>query len=123
MSSGGVTVDGLATLVRTLDAAGEELGDFTEPHREATGLIGARASSLAPRRSGALAAGHRTDARAGVGSVYNTRDYAAPIHWGWPRRGIRAQPWLSDAATRTESEWIDAYRKHVQGVLDTVKGD
>lgn len=123
MSSGGVTVDGLATLTRSLDAAGTELVDMTRPHGEATSLIGSRASSTAPRRSGALAAGHRTDARKAAGFVYNTSPYAAPIHWGWPARRIKAQPWLSETATGTEAQWIDYYREHAQRVLDDVKGD
>jgi hypothetical protein len=48
--------------------------------------------------------------------------YAPPIHWGWPARNIAAQPFVSQAAQATESQWLPVYLHDVQQALDRVKG-
>jgi hypothetical protein len=45
-----------------------------------------------------------------------------PIHWGWPRRGIAAQPWLSEAATSTEDRWQGVYLAEVEKILQQIEG-
>ncbi len=56
--------------------------------------------------------------RAGKKSV----PYAGVIHWGWPRKNIVAQPWLTEAAASTESTWVDAYTEAVDEILETIEG-
>lgn len=120
MATGGVSIDGLTQLVSSLDRASEELVDFTEPHRDAMRVLVSAAVPNTPRRSGALAAGHRIDATPTTGAVVNDRVYAGPIHWGWPARGIRAQSWLTDTATRLESKLIKPYEDHVDSVVGRI---
>lgn len=122
MSGAGVSMDGGAAFLSSMRDARTQLQDLTQPHSDATSLVAGRAAATAPRVSGALAAGHRTSARPDVGWVYNTEPHAGPIHWGWPARHIKAQPWASMAATSTEQRWVDAYQQHAQRTLDAVKG-
>lgn len=122
MSSAGVRADGLTQLVSSLEAASEQLQDFTQPHREATSFLAGAAAVNTPRRSGALAAGHRADASPKVGTVANDRVYAGPIHWGWPARNIRAQPWLTDTLTRSQEQVVAPYAEHVQRTINTIRG-
>jgi hypothetical protein len=48
--------------------------------------------------------------------------YAGPIHWGWPSRGIAAQPFVSDAAVRTETVWLPIYAAELQRLADRAGG-
>lgn len=48
--------------------------------------------------------------------------YAGPIHWGWPARNIRPQPFLTLAAQATESEWLPEYERHMLDAIKQVKG-
>jgi hypothetical protein len=56
-------------------------------------LVEAQANS--PKRTGRLAASHQALAADGQRvRIVATAPYAAAIHWGYPRHGIRRQPWL-----------------------------
>jgi hypothetical protein len=44
------------------------------------------------------------------------------VHWGWPARGITAQPFVSDAAVDTEPAWRPLYERDLQNALDKVGG-
>lgn len=84
-----------------------------------------------PRKPGRLKASVRPTATARAGVVKaggSTLPYAGPVHWGWPRTpgrqgsGIRAQPWLANAAKATEPEWTRAYERKVHDVINSVRG-
>jgi hypothetical protein len=121
-----VEVRGGRELRRTLKAAGDDLSDLKDANQRVGNVVVARATSLAPRRSGALAGAMRATraatsvtVKAGGARV----PYAGPIHWGWPARGITAQPFLSDAATGTESTWVPIYESELDRIIERVKGD
>lgn len=121
----GIRVEGLNMLVRTMRKAGKDLDDLKDAHAKAGAIVANYAADIAPRRSGKLAGSiraakqvRRARVQAGRASV----PYAAPIHWGWPRRGIEANPFLSHAAQATEPTWRPAYERAVQEALDKVKG-
>ena len=48
--------------------------------------------------------------------------YAGPIHWGWPARNIKAQPFVVEAAQATEAEWVAMYEAEVDRILERVEG-
>lgn len=118
-------MEGLNTLVRTLNRAAVDVSDLKDAHQNAARIVASAAQASAPRRSGALASsvrGARQVRRARV-SVGGARvPYAAPIHWGWPARGIAANPFVSEAAQDTESRWREQYEKDVNDALAKVKG-
>lgn len=125
MSYNGVQVYGLRNLKRTMRQAGVDVKQLSKINREAASFV-ANASRLpAPKRSGRLAASIRAGATQKAGVVRAGRKslpYANPIHWGWFRRGIRPQPWLSNTAQATESGWRPLYEQHMNDVIDQVKG-
>lgn len=78
-----------------------------------------------PRSGGRLKASIRPGAttKAGVVKAGSSRvPYAGPIHWGWPRRNIKAQPFLTTAAKATEPVWMAEYKRHMEEAIDQVKG-
>jgi hypothetical protein len=120
-----VEVEGAARLRRTLRAAGSDLEDLKAAHRSASQIVADAAADAAPVRSGLLrdtvrASGTKTAGivRAGFARV----PYAGPIHWGWPARGIRANPFISDAARATEGRWLGEYQSHVDALLADIRG-
>jgi hypothetical protein len=121
----GVRVEGARELRRTLKRAGVSVEDLKDAHAAAGNIVAAAGRGSAPNRSGRLAGTVRASraaasatVRAGGGRV----PYAGVIHWGWPGHHITAQPWLSEAATRTEPAWLAAYEAGVAKVLDTIRG-
>jgi len=119
-------VEGLDALVRTLNRAAVDISDLKDANRAAGETVASEASVRAPRgRTGKLAASVRAArqarrARVMVGSA--RVPYAGPIHWGWPARGIAAQPFAATAAQATEPRWRAAYLDAVQRALDKVRG-
>lgn len=120
-----VRIDGARQLRATMRRAGTDMRELRETHAAAARVVAGRASATAPRRSGRLAGTIRPGAtqtqalvRAGFGRV----PYAGPIHWGWPARGIRAQPFLADAAQATEPAWVELYGRRIEQIIDTIEG-
>lgn len=129
-SSPALQVVGARELRQSARRVGVDLSELKDAHRAAADLVVARARELAPvgvgtRRPGALrdsvrASGTKTAAivRAGGARV----PYAMPIHWGWGRRHIAAQPFLSAAARQTEPGWTELYLRAVDAALDKIEG-
>lgn len=120
-----VEVDGLRNLRRTLTAAGVSLQDLKDAHAEVARVVVRAAEPHTPRRTGALAASLRGSgtqtaavARAGRAAV----PYAGPIHWGWPRRHIKAQPWIYDAAVASQDQWTGTYLSALEHIIDSIEG-
>lgn len=110
-----VTPDELA---RQLHAAGVQLAELAEPDREAGQLVIAQASP--PRASGAMAAGQRAHVtRSGV-TFASTARYWTFVHYGAPRRNLRARPWLAEALDRNRDDVLAVYAKHARTTLDKI---
>lgn len=125
MARPALEVDGARQLRRALKQAGINVQDLKDAHREAAELVKRAADPDAPRRSGALASSTRaagTQAAAIVRAGSARVPYAAPIHWGWPARHIDAQPWIADAAERTEPEWTQEYLDHLETIINAIEG-
>lgn len=125
MSKPAMEVEGARQLRRTLKRAGADLADLKAAHADVAALVASRARPRAPRRTGALDATTRSSGtqaaaivRAGTAGV----PYAGPIHWGWPARGITAQPWIADTAADTEDAWARTYLRALEHIIDQVEG-
>lgn len=111
---------GADRLRATLRSAGRDLNELkTAPAAAARIVAGA---ARAPVRSGRLQSSISSTASANLGTVTASAPYAGVIHWGWPRRNIRPQPFLSDAATSSEPTWIQEYENEIDKVIDQVQG-
>lgn len=120
-----VHVEGLTELRRTLREAGIDVSQLKDANRAAANVVVGPARIAAPKLTGRLAASVRVGATQKAGIVRAGRasiPYAGAIHWGWPARGIAAQPFLSDTARATEPEWLREYTEHVDDVLDQIRG-
>ena len=124
----GVKLDGARQLRSTLRKAGVDMTKLRDTNREVAGVVVTAAGARVPTRTGRLAATLRTGATqtAAIARAGNNRSggvpYGNPIHWGWFRRHIRPNPFLSLAAQETEPSWFGIYSERIGQILDTVKG-
>lgn len=121
----GIRVEGAAELRRSLRKAEQDLGDLKETHAKVGTFVTTAAKPAAPRRSGTLAGSGRPGATA-TGALIRYGGarvpYARPIHWGWPKRNIRANPWAYETALKTRPQWLEIYRAGVDKVLSRIRG-
>lgn len=120
-----VRVVGLPRLVATLRAAEVDLDELKVATSAAGQIVLAAATATAPRRTGRLASSGKASKnrrRATITFGAAAVPYAGPIHWGWPRRHIAANPWVSKAAQATEPTWTQAYVRELDAILARVEG-
>lgn len=119
-------VEGGRELRRSLKAAGDDLQDLRETHRQVGTFVTSAALPRTPRRSGNLAATGRAGATktAALARFGGARSpYANAIHWGEKkRRRLPARPWVTEAAQATEPTWTTMYEQGVERVLARIKG-
>lgn len=120
-----VEVEGLRTLRASLKRAGVSLQDLKDAHAQVAQTVIRAAAPHAPHRTGRLAAsvrGSGTQSAAVVRAGRASVPYAGPIHWGWPSRGIKAQPWLFDAAVASQDQWTGIHLRALEKIIDSIEG-
>lgn len=118
-------VKGAKELRKTLKAAGDDMKDLKATHLRVAQQVVPVARTLAPKRTGRLAGsirGSGTKTAAVVRAGSKAVPYANPIHWGWGRRHIAANPWMSRAGKQTEPAWTRTYTASIDAILAKVKG-
>ena len=92
-----------------------------ETHLKAAEVVVNGAVRYVPVRTGKLAASIRAAAtmtsgkvRAGSAAV----PYAGPIHFGWPARRIKPQPFIYDAMDVRRKEVYELYAARIYGLID-----
>lgn len=129
----GARVDGARELRAALRKAGIDVkDDIKDAHRTVADIVIDRARVLVPvapatmttavpgllrdsLRSGATQTA--AIARAGKKLV----PYAGPIHWGWFRRNIKPDLFLTRAAHETEPKWVAEYEAKFDKILDDIE--
>jgi hypothetical protein len=118
-----VRVEGAAELAASLHRAANELDHLDAAHSRVGGFVAAQAGRAAPRRTGRLASSVRVLGSTGKDvTVGSSLVYAGVIHYGWPRRGIAANPFLVVPAERTMPTWSDFYYQAVVGIVGRIHG-
>lgn len=107
-----IEVDGVESTLEHLRILGERdlVKEWPRVVRAALKPILPKVRSAAPMRSGHLAKSTKlsvTQRRSQIvarTSSDREQDYAAPIHWGWARRDIAAQPYILDTFKREATQ-------------------
>ena len=95
-----IKIQGGKELRRELRKMGDDMQDLKELNLDVATIVSERAKDIVPRRTGNLAdtirpSGTKTAGR--VRSGFKRVPYAGVIHFGFPARGIKPQPFLYDA--------------------------
>jgi hypothetical protein len=120
-----VQVKGVRQLSKDLREFEGGVAELKDANEKAGKIVVAEAQRRAPRISGRLArsvkatrAAHRVKITGGGARV----PYGPVIHWGWPQRNIRPQPFVTAAAYDTQPDWLDEYRREITRLAAKVKG-
>jgi HK97 gp10 family phage protein len=120
--AGAVKIEGLREVNKALRDLSDDLkNSMKETHLAAAKTIVPEAMRLAPVRSGALARSLRATATRTGGRVRaggSTVPYAGPIHFGWPARRIKPQPFVYEALDPRRDEVIDVYVKRLNELIE-----
>jgi hypothetical protein len=108
----------LARLGDQLRAAGVQLGQLDQAHTEAGRVV--VNATRPPRDTGHLA--NSLTAGAGANGVVfaSAARYWTFVHWGAPRRHVRARPFYAEALRRSTTEVLAVYAEHAQNTLDKI---
>lgn len=109
-----------ASLGRAIADLASDLGDLEAPNAQAGRVLEARLRE--PRRSGVLAASRRVVASAMGFELRYGAPYWTFVHWGAPKRHLKAQPWALAAYRLTRDELVDVLLDHTQTAVAKVKG-
>ena len=128
MTKEAVTVTGGRQLRKAFKEAGEDMSDLKALHKRLADDVAGTAKTKVPVRTGALKnsiRGFGGTAKAAVRAGNNRKSrtgvpYAAPVHYGWGRRGIRPQPCLYEALDDRRQSVIDAYNDEVRRMIRDV---
>ena len=133
---GAVKIEGLSAVQRDLRGMGKDLdlvkGEFLATNRKVAEIVIEGSKKFVPVLSGALAnsirdASTKKSAKIRVGSSgggkrYGTRstgevvEYAGPIHFGWPLRRIKPQPFIYEATDQRRSEIAMKYAERITSI-------
>lgn len=114
------STDDVRQLEAQLHAAADDLLELDPTHAEAGRVV--IAATRPPRRTGQLAAGQTVRALPGGGRAFvSTVGYWTFVHFGAPRAGVRAQPWLAEALARSADEVAEVYAAHARAALANVR--
>lgn len=122
-----VRITGAKQLRLTLKKAGADLQDLKQVHQKVAAVVVPIAAATAP--FGPAPTHIRDTVRAGatqraaiVRVGKKSLPYAGAIHYGWYKRGIKANPWVYQAAKSTEQKWTGIYTTGVTKIIDQVEG-
>jgi hypothetical protein len=120
-----IKIEGLSKVQRDLrklstDALDLNKTEFLETNKQVAEIIINETKKYVPVLTGALAAAIRNastkkSAKVRVGSV--AVPYAGPIHFGWPARSIRPNPFIYEAIDSRRDEVRDRYENLVEKLI------
>jgi hypothetical protein len=118
-----IRLAGSARFTSTMAGAAKDMADM--PGFAEAGTIAAQSGrTLAPRRTGALAAsitGGR-GRRKNSAQLTSPLTYAGPVHWGVPSHNMEPTLFLIRGAEVSEAQWTGALERDAQRICDRVKG-
>lgn len=119
---GQLEIEGLRDLQKSLrNLTDDSRNDMKETHRKAGEIVVAGAVRIAPVRTGALAASIRSaptqrQGRVRVGSA--AVPYAGPIHFGWPTRSIKPNPFIYEVLDSRRQEVYALYAERISQLIN-----
>ena len=117
-----VKVTGAAEAARTFGLAASDLNDLTRANDEVGRIITEAAQSGAPRRTGNLASSVKPTVTRDTVTVGSSLVYAGPIINGWVAHHIHPNPFVSDGAERSRSQWEKVYDEAIAKICKQVHG-
>jgi hypothetical protein len=125
VSKAALEVLGARGLRASLKAAGLSVQDLKDSHAKVAKLVLDESKPGTPVKTGRMkrsgrSSGTQTAAIVRFGGA--AVPYAGPVHWGWPARHIKAQPWAWEEAQQSEPQWLPIYMHDLEGIVSKIEG-
>lgn len=117
MASIQADTDQLARFAGQLVAAGHQLADLEAPNSQAGRMVLEAARAAAPMDTGQLSGSIVADVSANRVVWASTARYWTFVHWGAPRRNMRARPFILEALEADTDRIVAVYSDHATDVL------
>jgi len=113
-----IEVKGLKQIQREVRSVDRDLAkEMRAAGKSAAQIIADQGEIEAPKRTGRLAASVKSVAQTNSAAVKAGTaarvPYAEPVHFGWPARGIKANPFLYRAIAKTSDRAAAEYEKKI----------
>ena len=115
-----IQVKGIAELNKAVTSIGFDFSELSEANLAIAKTVADRAATLAPRRTGALAGsikGVRDKNKVRVSAGNANVPYAGVIEYGWAKRRIKAQPYITKAAAELRDEIKQRYENNIKDII------
>lgn len=115
-----VRVKGLNECLSALRKLGADMDELKDANKELSTEIADKASAQAPVRTGRLASsvrGTRQQKRVRIKAGGARVPYAGVIEYGWPARGIVAQPFLRRTSFENKDYIKETYEENIQSLI------
>jgi hypothetical protein len=115
-----VRINGLNEVTRNLKLFGATAEDLKEANSIISGKVAADAAAAAPKKTGRLSdsvRGNRQQRKASVIAGGSSVRYAGVIEYGYPKRNIKAQPFIRRAGWQNQSFIIEQYEKNINSII------
>jgi len=117
--------DGLKQLSKAVKNVQGDSKLLTQANKEAATIAARAARTYAPvgqtgRLANSIRAGGTTKAGTVKAGNNTTIPYANPIHWGWPSRHQKAQPFASIGAKASQPTWLPIYENRIEEILKQI---
>lgn len=117
-----VEVVGADRLAFTTSRVADQLGDLSSINGTVARYTATRASAMAPRQTGRLAASIRGTSTATESRVSAGAPYAAVQEFGWPGHNIEGHRFMGRAAKQSEPLAIRLHAANLRRLVGTIKG-
>jgi phage gpG-like protein len=111
-----VKIEGTKQLQDLLIKLGNDLESNLQLNKELSSTLSQKASSIAPRLTGALASsivGNPSPQKAQIVAGSNAVPYAGVIEYGWPAKNIQAQPYLNKTVNSNMGYIVERYNQSI----------
>lgn len=116
-----VEIRGLNEVVRNLKMFGVSAEDLKEANSIISGKVARDAAAAAPKKTGRLSdsvRGNRQQRKASVIAGGSSVRYAGVIEYGYPKRNIKAQPFIRRAGWTNQQFIIEQYEKNINSLIN-----
>lgn len=115
-----IDIKGIQDVKSSLDKIESGLKNLTDLNKELGSELSKKASAIAPKLTGALAASIGFTATQDKAQIYagsNSVVYAGVQEYGWPEKNIQAQPYLRPAVYNNLKTIVNKYEEYVKDIV------
>ena len=120
MAEANISIQGVKEVTDSLNKMARELESNIELNKELSTTLSQKASAMAPNLTGALASsivGNPSAEKAQILAGSAAVPYAGVIEYGWPKKNIQAQPYLTTTVNNNLGYIVAKYQNSITGMI------